>query len=245
MEPGDFRPLARSRADRARALADRFEASREGLDFARTVFRLQGEIAPRCRDWEQLPGLGTRVIRRVREAGPPALGQALSGLNGDAFQASLERYWQGVDTTSPQSLPARIILQPYAYRQPADPDRTRRPGCCPRCGHAAQVAVLRPAGQGSALSLSCSLCLREWPFSRGTCPACQKTGRGVLDFYSSQELPGRQVQACRLCQAYLHVIDLDHSPGAVPDVDEMAALPLDVWAMQQGYVKLQVNLVGI
>lgn len=32
---------------------------------------------------------------------------------------------------------------------------------------------------------------------------------------------------------------------AVPIVDEVAALPLDLWAVDQGYHKIEMNLVGI
>jgi formate dehydrogenase maturation protein FdhE len=32
---------------------------------------------------------------------------------------------------------------------------------------------------------------------------------------------------------------------AEPIVDEMAAIPLDVWAQKQGYTKLQVNLMQL
>ena len=35
------------------------------------------------------------------------------------------------------------------------------------------------------------------------------------------------------------------APEAIADVDEIAALPLDVWAAQNGYQKLVRNLVGI
>jgi len=244
MEPGDFRPLARSRADRARTLADRFEASREGLNFARTVFLLQEEIAPRARRWEELPDLGQPVIQRILETAPPPLCQAVVELDQVSFRASLENYWHRVETASPDTLPARLVLQPYAFQQPGASGGAGT-GTCPRCGHSPQAGILRPAGHGKALELCCSLCLHEWPFPRGTCPGCQKSGPGVLDFYSSEQMPGRQVQACRLCRAYLHVLDLEQLPDAVPDVDEMAALPLDVWATQESYRKLQVNLVGI
>ncbi|MFQ5790858.1 MAG: hypothetical protein ACE5JI_10325 [Acidobacteriota bacterium] len=38
---------------------------------------------------------------------------------------------------------------------------------------------------------------------------------------------------------------LSKDPEAVPDVDEVAALPLDVWAREQGFRKLHPNLAGI
>ena len=53
-----------------------------------------------------------------------------------------------------------------------------------------------------------------------------------------------QVQACEACKVYLHVVDLGKDPAAIADVDELAVLPLDVWARERGYRKVQTNLVG-
>ena len=247
MASRDFRPLARQRAARARGLAERFEASREALHFAATVCRFQGETAHQTRRWGQLDRLRDRVVKLVQGIGPPPLREAAAELDSTSFKTSLDTYWRKIETSSPASLPARIVLQPYAFQQPAGEGSPpgRVPDRCPSCGHLPQAGVLRPAGHGSALSLVCSLCLREWVFTRGSCSHCQKSGKGVLDFFSCEELPHIRVQACRLCRTYLHLIDLGKEPEAIPDIDELSALPLDVWALDEGYRKQQVNLVGI
>jgi formate dehydrogenase maturation protein FdhE len=41
------------------------------------------------------------------------------------------------------------------------------------------------------------------------------------------------------------MVHLEKEAAAVPDVDELAALPLDVWAQEKGYRKIQPNLAGI
>ncbi len=248
MAPGDFRPLALRRAARARELAEQFEASREALHFAAAVCKFQSEISLQTQHWEDLAALRERVVKQIQKIGPLPVREAAAELDSASFQTSLEKYWYQKDTASPASLAARIVLQPYSFqralgREGAAPDQA--PNRCPSCDHSPQVGMLRPSGHGSALSLVCSLCLVEWPCRRATCTACQKSGQGVLDFYSSQELPHIQVQACRFCRTYLHIVDLGKNPEAVPDIDELSALPLDVWAVHGGYVKQQVNLVGI
>jgi formate dehydrogenase maturation protein FdhE len=40
-------------------------------------------------------------------------------------------------------------------------------------------------------------------------------------------------------------VDAKRDPAAIPEVDELAALPLDLWAAEQGYRKLQSNLAGV
>ena len=41
------------------------------------------------------------------------------------------------------------------------------------------------------------------------------------------------------------IVDLSSDPAAIPEVDELAGLPLDLWAIQEGFHKLQPNLAGI
>jgi FdhE protein len=53
------------------------------------------------------------------------------------------------------------------------------------------------------------------------------------------------VRTCESCRRYLHLVRLDVEPEAIPEVDEMAALSLDVWARERGYEKIFPNLVGI
>ncbi len=67
----------------------------------------------------------------------------------------------------------------------------------------------------------------------------------MLDFHSSQELFQIQVQACRFFWTYLYIVDLEKESEAVPAIDELAAISLDVWAREKGYSKEQINLVGI
>jgi len=40
-------------------------------------------------------------------------------------------------------------------------------------------------------------------------------------------------------------VDLTKSGRAEPIVDEMAAVPLDLWGEKQGYAKLQLNLLQL
>ena len=53
------------------------------------------------------------------------------------------------------------------------------------------------------------------------------------------------VFACDTCKHYLKAVDLTVTGLAVPLVDEVAAAPLDIWAVQQGYAKTVPNLMGM
>jgi len=113
---------------------------------------------------------------------------------------------------------------------------------CPRCGSQPQAGVLRKEGDGSAFHLFCGVCLTEWRFPRAVCPRC---GGEDLSHFCSEQLPHVQTRVCEGCGRYLHVVDTLRDAEACPDVDEIAALAVDVWAIEQGYEKIQPNLIGI
>ena len=54
-----------------------------------------------------------------------------------------------------------------------------------------------------------------------------------------------RIDGCDTCKHYVLTIDLDREPRAVPLVDELAALPLDLYARERGFTKIVPNLMGI
>ena len=56
--------------------------------------------------------------------------------------------------------------------------------------------------------------------------------------------PHIRVEACAGCRRYLIDLDLGRNPRAVPEVDELTALPLDLYAAEQGFSKITPNLMG-
>jgi formate dehydrogenase accessory protein FdhE len=114
---------------------------------------------------------------------------------------------------------------------------------CPKCGSPPQLGVLRPQGDGSALFLACAICRHEWPFRRTNCPACGQEGQ--IAFYSTDAFPSVVTLTCDGCWCYLHLIDIGKDVQAVPEAEEIAAQPLDLWAVEQGYRKIAENLAGL
>jgi len=53
-----------------------------------------------------------------------------------------------------------------------------------------------------------------------------------------------RIDACRACAHYLLTVDLGRDAHAVPVVDELAAVPLDLYAKEQGMTKIVPNLMG-
>jgi FdhE protein len=53
------------------------------------------------------------------------------------------------------------------------------------------------------------------------------------------------VDACDSCRRYVKTIDLTRDGTAVPIVDDIATLTLDLWARGQGYERLRPNLLRL
>src|ERR1700733_227866 len=197
----------------------------------------------------------------IQQIAPAPLAQASVALaqNGPgAWQHAIEDFWYGepdlaggVDDAEPVQSSDRVLawifLQPYAeyladHREIAVLDGT--PSMCPLCGGKPAVGVLRSEGDGAKKSLISMLCAHEWVFRRIYCPACGEEREPQMAYYSAPEIAHVRVDVCDTCHIYLKSIDLTKTGLAVAVVDELATIPLDLWAREHGYEKLQINLLG-
>ena len=117
---------------------------------------------------------------------------------------------------------------------------------CPHCGAAPLAAVLRdePEVRGRR-TLLCSLCQSEWTFPRTRCPACGEERAEKRPHHVSESWPHIRLEECGSCRTYIKAIDLREAGLAVPVVDELASVELDLWAVEQGLSKRQTNLLGM
>ena len=106
---------------------------------------------------------------------------------------------------------------------------------------AAVCANLPEQGPGTA----CSLCLTEWGFPRMRCPACGEERPERRPHHVSESWPHVRLEECGSCRVYVKAIDLREAGLAVPVVDELASVELDLWAAEQGLSKLRTNLLGL
>ena len=202
-----------------------------------------------------------QFLALIQQIAPAPLAQASLSLaqQGPAvWQQAIEDFWHGepelvggVDDTSQAPSSDRVLawmfLQPYAeyladHREIAVVDGT--PSTCPLCGSKPAVGVLRSEGDGAKKSLICMLCAHEWAFRRIYCPACGEEREPQMAYYSAPEIANVRVDVCDTCHTYLKSIDLTKTGLAVAVVDELATIPLDLWAREHGYEKLQINLLG-
>ncbi len=142
---------------------------------------------------------------------------------------------------------ARAMLQPYAdflTRAMLPPTPVMTVCRCPRCNALPLLGVLRPEGDGGKRFLACSFCSLEWEFRRIFCAKCGEEAEQKLPVYVAEQLPHIRMECCETCKHFLRTIDLTKDGNAVPLVDDLAAIPLSLWAGEHGYQRIQGNLLG-
>ena len=256
------------RIHRAQELISQRAFAAEILGFYVHLARVQEDLARRLRTVLQSPAtsfghelsmaelseLSPRFeafLSVVHAHGPERLA-VLSGeltAGGPSFWNDLlNEVWIGSSPSDAQGLLARAFLQPFAelLRSRACSNRDRSPlGVCPICHRRPMVGVLRQMGDGAGRSLICSFCLGEWEFRRIVCPGCGEENDRSLPVFTASDFDHIRVECCDTCKTYIKSIDLTKNGHADPIVDELASAPLDLWARDRGYAKLQTNVLGM
>jgi formate dehydrogenase maturation protein FdhE len=252
--------------ERANHLAAESSGSKELLTFYAQLLRAQAEIYESFRhrkNWLPSGDLEadllvvrssiTGLLESVALHGPTSLASEAQILlaESDTITDKLLEYWRSPSDTQ---FFAKSILQPYALwlaetrttpigRELASGERT-----CPFCGGRPQLSFLQ-AKESSAESgnrdLLCSTCLCSWEFRRVVCANCGEERPAKLGYFHSPEFDHIRIEACDSCKHYLKGIDLTRLGLAVPLVDEIYGAPLDLWAREHGYTKIELNLVGV
>ena len=182
-------------------------------------------------------------LSSIESIAPAPLAQSAAGMRNEV----LAEFWRGGGgLTAAEALIAWTFLQPYAEHlaDQAGPAETQA-ALCPLCSRRPRVGVLRQLGDGAKRSLICSLCATEWEYRRIVCTACGEEDVNKLPVYVAEELGHVRVEACDTCRHYIKTIDLTKDGRAVPVVDELAAIPLSLWASENGYTKVSPNLLGL
>jgi FdhE protein len=202
-----------------------------------------------------LPGF-SEFLGLVAESGPASLALSAKQRSVEPIEILAEilrSYWNaGHSTDDPDSaflqfLP-RAFLQPLAEIAPSESlphSKSMASGSrCPLCGARPLLGVLRPEGDGGKRFLLCSFCLKEWEFRRILCSTCGEESESKLPVFVAEQFPHIRVEACDTCKFYLRTVNLTKDGNAVPIVDDLAAIPLSLWANEQNYTRAQPNLLG-
>ena len=190
------------------------------------------------------------LVEKLGPARLAALARDLQQSSREAWSELLDASWSTTKSSSeaPEEFLALAFLQPYAEfvrSRLAMKSDGYTFSLCPFCNRKPGLGVLRQQGDGARRSLMCSFCLAEWEFRRIVCAGCGEENNAKLPVYTASDFDYIRVECCDTCHGYLKAVDLTKNGLAEPMVDEMAAAPLDLWAQEHGYAKLQRNLMGM
>ncbi len=244
-----------ARIARAAELARTSPAACEVLNFYGQLVLFQKRVFEELRskaetDVGSLLRYFPALLDLVRRSAPePLIHFANQHLRSEAEQKeTLHACWEGDPPESDEArFFGRVLLQPYAeyLATRGTVSFESSPPTCPFCNAKPVVAVMRGEGDGAKRWLLCSVCSTEWPFRRLLCPNCGEEDKEKLPVYTASQFDHVRVEACDRCQTYIKSVDLTRDGHAVPVVDELATLALNIWAEEHNYTKFEPNLLGL
>jgi len=259
------------RGRRAAELAERYDFAREPLALYGAVAPAQQLIFERARaDRPDVDALAAYVVRAalpdlmgaVMSAGTETLREAVllrfhegdlermvtAWLSGDAQSGTDVFLARAATAPVLEALPEVARALPIRSSQGEDPLQPPQARACPACGGPPQVSVFLDSGEALVTGqrrLVCARCANEWVYPRMTCVACGETETSKLVVLADpQQLPHLRIDACERCKRYVVSVDARLEGHAVPIVDELSALPLDIAAAERGFTKVTPNLMG-
>src|SRR5262245_33163290 len=254
------------RIKRAERLSSDSADSNELLTFYASLLRSQKDIYEYLRtrkDWlpcgdlvEDLPvvlqSLAT-FLGSIEANGPDKLASEARSLLQATVREQAEMLMACWQAPSDLYFFAKAFLQPYASwlreigAKPVGRNLGGGENRCPFCAGKPQVSVLQikeASSESGGRDLVCATCLNIWPFRRVVCANCGEEDPAKVGYYSAPDYGHIRVEACETCRHYIKGVDLTRYGFAVPVVDEVAAAPLDLWAVERGYIKIEMNLLG-
>jgi Protein involved in formate dehydrogenase formation len=214
-----------------------------------------------------------RVAEATARTGPGPLAGATMGLLEAGVTSEPLAAWLAGDELAPvERYLARATLRAPLQALDADAacaeDPSPRGGRhCPRCGGPPQLSYRAHSDDGLVSEhrhLACARCGAGWRYSGSACASCGETKAAQRTIYAERSerpvvgrgdpaapappdglmFPHVRIEGCHSCKRYLIDVDLGRDARAVPEVDELAALPLDLHAAELGLSKITPNLMG-
>ncbi len=189
------------------------------------------------------------VIRKEIKQDPEFLNKAMNkhlAGDDDYFRAFGEKTPSGprllnflVQTGTTPSI--AVIARHLRKKLPGD--KTWNNGHCPVCGSLPYIAELR--NKEGQRFLHCSFCHSDYQFKRMSCPYCAEEKNDSYNFFRTKELPGFRVDVCGSCKLYIKSIDYrDMDRKALPPIDDLESLPLDIKAKEEEYSRPTLSVWG-
>jgi len=238
--------------DRAHHLSSQQDATGDVLRFYAKILHfqenVQARLDPASSDIQQLVRFAPDLLQLLAHSGTPQMKELAESCSAVDWSAELNSYWNDREAReyTPQSFIALTLLQPFAHNLAARTvlhEKLIAP-TCPVCLCSPQLGILRPEGEGGKRYLLCSLCGTEWEYRRVICPNCEEGDKEKLPIFTNEKVPYIKLAACDTCHTYLKCIDVGVDGHAVPEIDDIASLPMSIWMVKNGFQPIKLNLFG-
>ncbi|GEM_PF-767208 len=216
------------------------------IDKGKPALRLRGV------DWTVYFPLLRRLLDVLSDIGTEEIKTRVEGLaklSDEEIKGELNSFLESREADEVERLTFLSWLQPvlhtFADRIELNHEKWLK-NVCPVCGSKPSVSFLMDTSEWEGVRfLRCSLCLTDWLYERTKCTVCGNNEDDKLSYYTSEEVKHVELQVCNLCNHYIKNVDMRKDGLAVPDVDDVATVALDLWAGEQGYLKVERNLLGL
>ncbi len=237
--------------ERVQFLSSQQDAADDVLLFYAKILQFQKDLQARlstsAAHAADMAPFAPELLALLTHSGTPQMQELAASSLALDWSRELESYWN--DRVSrpyaPLSFVILTLLQPFARNLASHAQISGQIAPrCPFCSCKPQLGVLRPEAEGGKRYLLCSLCGTEWEYRRVICPNCEELDKEKLPVYTSDRVPHIKLAACDTCHTYLKCIDLSIDGHAIPEVDDVATLPMSLWMIEKGFQPLQLNLFG-
>ena len=227
--------LLRERIRRREPLLHRGEFPID-LDSAGSLFRALGRLARKRGGEVEASAV---VIEAALDDGRVSLPSLLKGALAEEGYGYAVAHEHGLDPELLQTLvewSLRPSLEACAERLGEHRKGVRwEEPICPICGSRPGFAELRGEDVTSLRFLTCSLCGFAWQFRRVGCPSCGSTDHNQLRTLLQEGDERCFLEVCDRCHGYIKTVDNRTHFGLIPEIEAMAASPLDLVARDRGY----------
>ena len=194
-----------------------------------------------------------RLLKAVEDTGSPQLYNEMQSFKTSQPSDIVNMLLEYSNHRSPMLFFAKALCQPYGrlcWENNRKPFAAKPPGNetnCPACGGLAQVSIRlqSDSADGGSRNLLCATCLYEWPYRRVACANCGEEAPAKLAYFKAEQFAHVKIEVCDACHRYLKSVDLTELGNASPLVDDVASASLDLWAIEHGYTKVEINLIGL
>lgn len=193
------------------------------------------------------------LLKAVEETGSPQLYSEVQSLRTLPPAGIVNMLLDYSSHRSPTQFFAKALFQPYGrwcWENDVKPIGAKPPANerhCPACGGLPQVSIRveSDSADGGSRNLLCATCVHEWPYRRVACANCGEETPAKLAYYKAEQFAHIKIEICETCRRYVKNVDLTEFGNASPLVDDVGSASLDLWAVERGYTKLEINLIGL